>query len=87
MLAIETKFHGPTNTKGARVSARMHGMAKRVEIPWDHALSVTTNHQRAALYLLEKLDLFGRYIGGTTKTGMVFVYDLGEHDINSISRR
>lgn len=46
-LAIVTKFHGPTNHKPGRVSARAEGH-KAVFVSWDHSLSSYENHLRAA---------------------------------------
>ena len=58
MQAIITKYHGPTNTKGSRVSARCD--AGRVTIPWDDALSSDENHAAAARDLMRHLR-WGRY--------------------------
>jgi len=50
--AIVTKYHGPTNCKGSRVSARAD--AGRVVLAYDHALTLEENHAQAALDLMEK---------------------------------
>lgn len=44
--AIETRFLGPTNHRGARVTARAN--AGRVTIGWNFESSVEQNHWRAA---------------------------------------
>lgn len=54
MQAIQTKYHGPTNHSGARISARCD--AARIVVPYDHALDVPGNHRAAALQLGLKLD-------------------------------
>ena len=46
-VAIVTKYHGPTDTKGARVSARMTG-ARTAWIPYPHELSGLDVHAAAA---------------------------------------
>lgn len=50
--AIQTKFHGPTNTRGARVSARAD--AGSITLSWDCALNVTDNHKAAAVALARR---------------------------------
>ena len=74
MQTIETKYHGPTNTRGSRISATASGCRKRVTVSYDHALNSENNHKAAALKLMEALNWTGRYVGGHTPTGMVFVH-------------
>ena len=50
--AIETKFLGPTNLRGARVKAT--AQAGSVIISWDDALGVDENHYAAAMALANK---------------------------------
>lgn len=45
--AIITKFHGPTNTKGARISAT--SQVGRKYHGWDYALNPADNHRAAAV--------------------------------------
>lgn len=56
-MTIETRYHGPTNTRGARVSARFIDSSSmptyRVSIPWDDELDVTENHDAAARACLD----------------------------------
>jgi hypothetical protein len=51
--AIVTKYHGPTNYKGSRISARAD--AGRIVVPYDHALNIGENHAAAAQVLAERL--------------------------------
>ncbi len=60
--AIVTKFHGPTNKIGARVSAKAD--AGRIMVSWDHSLDVDSNHYRAALALATKLQWGDKLAGG-----------------------
>lgn len=46
-MFIHTRYHGPTNTRGSRVSATTIS-GQRVYVPYDHALSVEKNHDVAA---------------------------------------
>jgi hypothetical protein len=53
LQAIVTRYHGPTNHKGARVSARAE--AGRVVLPWDYALNTDDNHKAAAQALADRM--------------------------------
>lgn len=73
MKAITTKYHGPTETRGARISARdMDG--NRVFIPYPHELSGEAVHLEAARALCRKMHWTGDLAGGATKHGYVFVF-------------
>jgi hypothetical protein len=70
--AIQTKFHGPTNTRGARVSARAD--AGRVIVSWDYALNVTDNHKAAAVALARRYGWPEDMVGGSLPgSGFAFV--------------
>lgn len=67
--AINTKYFGPTNTRGSKIiatsaSGHRHTMACAYE---NH------EHIRAAQALAEKLGWQGRWAGGATKEGYCFV--------------
>lgn len=50
MIAITTKYHGPTETRGARIVATAHDGAKKVRTwAYDHSISATQNHHAAAM--------------------------------------
>ena len=51
--AIVTKYHGPTDTKGARISARMM-TARPVFIPYAYELSERDCHAAAAAALMAR---------------------------------
>lgn len=53
MQAIRTRYHGPTNTKGSRLSAQCE--AGRIYVPYDHALNLSDNHEAAAKALANRL--------------------------------
>jgi hypothetical protein len=61
MMAIQTKFHGPTETKGSRYSAQID--RTRVIISADSALDAKENHVRAAETLIARKDLDLRIVG------------------------
>ncbi len=62
MQAIITKFHGPTNVRGSRVSATAD--AGKVTLSWDHAKNSEENHMAAAEALARKFNWPGTYAGG-----------------------
>jgi hypothetical protein len=73
MKAISTKYHGPTDTRGARISAwDLDG--NRVSIPYPHHLSGEDVHRLAAEALKTKMHWSGTLVGGATKSGYVFVF-------------
>jgi len=53
MQAIQTKYMGPTNTRGSRIKATAE--AGSITVGYDHALSSEGNHNAAARALCEKL--------------------------------
>lgn len=71
--AITTSFRGPTDRNGSRVIARCE--AKRISVPWDHALDASANHAAAALSLMDRLGWSERneLVMGGTREGFVFV--------------
>lgn len=69
--AITTKYHGPTNTRGARITAA--AWAGRVSIPYPHSLRTEEAHAKAARALIEKMGWHGEWVAGATETGFVFV--------------
>ena len=60
--AIMTRYHGPGNVRGSRVSAT--AAAGKVTIRWDHALNPAGNHGEAAMALAMKYGWTGRYVAG-----------------------
>lgn len=71
--AIETRYLGPTNTKGGRIKAT--AAAGSVTIGYDHALNTEGAHKAAALTLIDKMGWTGTFAqGGNAKgNGYVFV--------------
>jgi hypothetical protein len=70
--AITTKFLGATDYRGSRVVASCE--ARRITVPWDHAMDPQCNHA-AALQLMAALGWSERnhLVMGGTKDGYVFV--------------
>jgi hypothetical protein len=67
MQAIMTIYHGPTDTKGARIVARCD--AGRATVVYAHALDAPANHEAAARNLAGKLGWSGRMVSGALPTG------------------
>lgn len=57
MQAIITRFHGATDTKGARISAT--ASAGKVYVEYDYSLNHDDNHRRAAVKLMYKFKWWG----------------------------
>ena len=77
--AIETKYHGATDTKGSIISATSASGIK-VYIDYPHELSGVNCHAKAAEKLARKMEWLkpeeafdGKYIAGGTRAGYVFV--------------
>lgn len=75
MIAILTKFHGPTNYRGSRVTAKTTA-GHRVTLSWDHALDVADNHRAAAVALCTKMNWDGTLVEGGTDIGYVYTFDV-----------
>ena len=75
--AIETRYFGPTEQRGARVLAQCQ--AGKIVVSWDDDLDVNDNHRSAAIALVAKLGWpvdDGRWVGGGNShgTGNVYVW-------------
>lgn len=73
MRAIFTKFHGPTNFRGARISAS-DSDGNRVTISYPYELSGEACHRAAVDALRAKMGWNGEMVSGGTKNGYVFVF-------------
>jgi hypothetical protein len=90
--AIQTKFLGPTNSRGSRVKA--FAAAGSVTISWDHRLNSERNHKAAAEMFANRMNWVGAWAAGTLPGGdMVFVnceeacqYAFFVHDISDLKK-
>lgn len=73
MQSIETKYLGPTNNRGARITATCNG--NKITIPYPYQLSGQAVHEAAALALCVKMGWEPKLTGGATRTGYVFVFN------------
>lgn len=68
MIAIRSKFYGPTERRGSCVRAFANG--RRVGVPWEHSLDSESNHRRAVIALCDKLGWDSdRFYGGFLEGG------------------
>ena len=72
MQAIETKYLGPTNHKGARIKAT--AQARSVTVSWDYSANTERSHDAGALALIRKLGWFGTWVRGWKADGTGCVY-------------
>ena len=75
MKAIMTKYHGPTETRGSRISAS-DSDGNRVYIPYDYKLTDEEAHRKAAVALCAKMKWSGAdtMVCGSNRDGYVFVF-------------
>ncbi len=73
MKAIVTKYHGPTNMRGSRITASDED-GNRITISYPYELSGEDVHRKAAQALCDKMSWGGELIGGSLKNGYVFVF-------------
>lgn len=71
-MKITTKYHGPTNTKGSRISATVEN-GKRIYMAYDYELSEVQNHDKALKLAQFKFSSPGKVsILESTKTGYIY---------------
>ena len=77
MQAIRTKYHGPTNNRGSRISAQCE--AGRIFVPYDYALNIDGNHKAACDALIKKLgwdnEHYADMVGGVFNGAMYWVFE------------
>jgi len=72
LQAITTKYHGPGNVRGSRVTAK--AQAGSVSVEWNSALNSDENHRAAARALCAKVGWTDTLAHGVTSDGAhVFV--------------
>ena len=75
MKAIRTKYIGPSDRKGSRVSATTGEKGQRVVLTWDNARNASDMHAVAARTLADKYQWQGKLIGGGFPDGtMAWVF-------------
>lgn len=67
MQAILSRYHGPGNVRGSRITAQCQ--AKRITVEYDDALNLDDNHRAAATKLILALGWHGHWCQGTIPSG------------------
>lgn len=77
MQAIRTRYHGPSNSRGSRISAKCE--AKTIYVSYDHALSIDGNHKAACAALIAKMqwdtDHYADVVCGVFDNDHYWVFD------------
>ena len=74
---VETKYVGPTNTRGSRITASMMDKSARCTVSYDYAMNGDLNHTMAAQELMKRVFKDGNFMNAgyaDTKNGYAFVY-------------
>ena len=64
MKAIRTKYIGPSNVKGSRLSATTGEKGQRIIMNWPSELNPGDAHAKGARALADKMKWAGELIGG-----------------------
>jgi len=72
-IAIETRYIGPTNTRGSRYKAFTES-GRSVTIHAADSLSAQENHRAAARALCDKMGWDGELLEGGSTRGYVYVF-------------
>lgn len=86
LQAITVKVIPATTKRGTRVKA-VSCWGVSATVAWDHEKSPEENAASAGQALMEKMGWSGYMVGGTTKSGWVFVTDTGDPNLMSIGKR
>ena len=73
MKAIKTTYHGPTDTRGSRITASDTD-GNSITIPYPHEFSGAECHAQAAIALCRKMGWRGDLIAGGLRDCYVFTF-------------
>lgn len=73
MIAILTKYLGPTNCRGSRIKAYTSNKGQSVTISYDYALDGEALHRKAAQALMDKMGWKNELVSGGIERGYAFV--------------
>ena len=75
MQSIQTRYIGPTNSRGARIKAYSEGFPRGITVPYEHgAAGHTGAHRVAAESFIRATGWFGVWIEGASADGRGSVY-------------
>jgi hypothetical protein len=79
MQAIKTKYSGPTNFKGSKITASCG--AGKAHLSYDYSLNIDENHRAACKALLHKLNWntehYSEMVGGQHGDAWYWVFNGG----------
>jgi hypothetical protein len=81
-VAIITKYHGPTDTRGSRISARTTSDRPKVFVPYQYEYSHERAHLPAVLAYCKKMDWHGTLACGGVDDGYVWVFTESKSSID-----
>ena len=73
MIAILTKYLGPTNSRGSRIKAYTSNEGQSITISYDYALDGEALHRKAAQALMDKMNWPNKLVAGGIEGGYAFV--------------
>lgn len=68
-VGIVCRYHGPTNSRGSRISVGRAAGPGRIYVSWDHALNVEENYVAAVREYVERMDWDGVWCVGLIDNG------------------
>ncbi len=74
MQAIQTRYIGPTNTRGSRIKAYSEAFPRGVTVPFDYSLSTEARHDAAARAFIVSKGWHGAWVRGGSPDGRGYVY-------------
>nr|GAT42304.1 predicted protein [Mycena chlorophos] len=83
--SITTKYHGPGNVRGARITAKASA-GHKLTVRYDHSKGTDENHRDAAMALAEKLGWSGDWVMGNCEHGIIAVLDVSRNEAAKILR-
>jgi hypothetical protein len=82
MQAIQTRYIGPTNHRGARIRVFSAGFPRGITVPWKDELGISDNHRAAVEAFLRRHEWWGVWIGGGMPDQRGDVYVCAGRDYN-----
>ena len=71
-MVIETKYYGPTNTKGARIRAKCDNATRWFN--WNYELTAGENHVKTAIWLADSLNWGTEVVTGSMNGNYYHVF-------------
>jgi hypothetical protein len=68
-VVVRTKYHGPTNHRGSRISVTHAQGGKRLYVDYCYALDIEENHANAVRAYLDYMCWDGEWVTGADDTG------------------